>query len=254
MKILITGGNGFLCKGMIEPLAKAGHELRLLDVKPFESDHEVFVGDVSNFDNVLEACKDMDGIIIAHMLSRSSDAYQSPGPVFDVNVKGTANVFQAAVALGISKIVLISSEAVISRHADLPDANKRHLPMRSKNGLYGLGKILQEVIAEQYAFEHHLQVDALRVGYIVDGEKGQDKYGRQVKERAAPDVDRRDIGEVARLCLERENPGYEFFHVMSTPESMVEHDVQYTCDQLNWKPKYDFTWLPWHGDPKEAKA
>ncbi len=254
MKILITGGNGFLSKGMIEPLANAGHELYLLDVKPFESEHHVVVGDVSDFDTVLEACKGMDAIIIAHMLSRTAGAYESPGPVFDVNVKGTANLLQAAVALEITKIVLISSEAVISRHAGTPEANKRHLPMLSKNGLYGLGKILQEVIAEQYAFEHHLQVAALRVGYIVDGEKNQDKYGRPVGERAAPDVDRRDIGEVARLCLERENPGYEFFHVMSTPESMEDYDVQYTCDRLNWKPKYDFTWLPWHGDPKEDKS
>jgi hypothetical protein len=46
------------------------------------------------------------------------------------------------------------------------------------------------------------------------------------------------------LCLERDVPGYEVFHVMSTPESMISHDVQYTCDRLGWKPKYDFTWLP----------
>jgi len=71
-----------------------------------------------------------------------------------------------------------------------------------------------------------------------------DKYGHPVLERNFADTDRRDIGEVARLCLEREDSTFEIFHVMSTQESMDLADVRYTCERLHWKPRYDFSWLP----------
>lgn len=248
MKILVTGAGGFLGRGMVIPLAAAGHELRLMDVSPFESEHDVRVGDVSDLDSVLELTEGMDGIIIAHMLGRGPGAYESPEGVMDVNVKGTANLLHAAVERGIRNVVLISSESVISAHKGTPLANRRLSPRKTANEWYGLSKILQEVLCEHFAEVHGQQMDVLRVGYILDGERCEDKYGRKVGERAPPDTDRRDIGEVARLCLERDHQGMEIFHVMSTPESMDEHEVRYTCERLGWQPKYDFTWLPLPGE------
>ena len=117
------------------------------------------------------------------------------------------------------------------------------LPPKPAKGLYSLTKSVQEMIAEFYVCEHGMAVAALRVGYILDGEKNLDKYGKQITERNAADTDRRDIGEVARLSLELADLTYETFTVMSTQESMEPWDVQYTCDRLGWKPKYDFSWL-----------
>lgn len=56
-------------------------------------------------------------------------------------------------------------------------------------------------------------------------------------------LDRRDIGEVARRCLEKTDLGYDVFTVMSTQESLHKVAVSYTCQRLGWKPRYDFSWL-----------
>jgi hypothetical protein len=87
-------------------------------------------------------------------------------------------------------------------------------------------------------------VSALRVGYVMDEESLADKYGRQVKEWSPLLTDRRDIGEVARLCLERPDIKYEVFNVMSTDESLKLYDMQHTCDFLKWKPAHSFRGLP----------
>ena len=243
MRILITGAGGFLGQGLVVPFEEAGgYALRLMDVRPFDSRHEVVVGDVADLAAVQAAVRGMEALIIAHMAPRTPNAYEAPPACFDINVKGTANLFHAAQAEGIKRVVLVSSQGAISGHAGL-QTYPHDLPPRNKGGLYGLTKALQEVIAEQYAREHGMAVAALRVGYIVDGEKNVDKYGKTIAERAPPDADRRDIGEVARLCLECPDLTYETFTVMSTAESMDLWDVRYTCQRLAWKPKYDFSWL-----------
>jgi len=115
--------------------------------------------------------------------------------------------------------------------------------MRS-TGLYGLTKVCQEIIAEQYHREHGICGSALRVGCIMDGDTMIDKYGKEHTGRGMSLTDRRDIGEVARLSLECRDIGWEVFYVLGTPESRKVFDVEYTCQRLGWQPKYDFTWLP----------
>lgn len=244
MKILVTGAGGFLGKGMVIPFEEhGGYELRLMDIVSFESEHEVVVGDVSDPEAVENAVAGMDAIIIAHMAPRGPDNinYQNPVMAFDINVKGTANLLHAAVQQGVKKVVLISSTSAIAIND--PSGHHHQLPVKPGHGYYGLSKGCQEVIVEQFTREHGIQAASLRVGYIVDGEKNEDKYGRVITERNYADTDRRDIGEVARLSLELSDLTYETFHVMSTQESLRSWDVQYTCDRLGWTQKYDFSWL-----------
>lgn len=243
MTILITGAGGFLGRGMIGPLVDAGHHLRLMDVVPFASPHEVVVGDVSNYTQVEAAMRGVDGLVIAHMAPRGPDNinYQTPAMPFAINVAGTANLFHAAKQCGVKRVVVISSTSAVQTITDLTPEPKT-LPLHS-TGYYGLSKACQEVIAGQFARTEGMQVVCLRVGYILDGEANVDKYGRPVSERNYMDTDRRDIGEVARLCIERDDLGYEVFNVMSTQESLERTCVRYTCQRLGWKPRYDFSWL-----------
>lgn len=240
MKILVTGGGGFLGKGMAETLSTNGHHLRLMGRSPFETQHERFQGDVSVLDDVRRALTGMDAVVINHMAPRSPDAYVTPEVCFRINVTGTANILFAAQELGIKKVVIISST---SPKPEDPKAWLATLPLPAK-GLYGLTKACQETLGQFYAREYDMQIALLRVGYIVNADEMKDKYGRAVGERNPLDVDRRDIGEVARLCLEQNHPGLQIFSVMSTHESMKPWGVQHTVDTLNWTPRYDFDVLP----------
>lgn len=247
MKILITGGGGFLGQGMVLPLAEHGHTLRLMGRSPFETPHERFQGSVTDLERTLEAVKGMDGIIINHMAPREPNAYLTPEVAYHINVTGTANVFYAAEKEGIKRIVLISSTSI--KPPPDPIAWVKEIPFKSA-GIYGATKECQETIAMHYAREAGMQVSMLRVGYIVDADAMQDKYGRHVRERAPLDTDRRDIGEVARLCLERDDLGFDVFPVMSTHEAMDEWGAAHTRDTLGWEPRYDFDRLP-TPQPKE---
>ncbi len=246
MKILITGANGFLGKGIVQQFEKYdNYNLRLMDIVPFESVHEVCIGDVSVYEHCYDALDGIDGIIIGHMAPRGENNvnYATPEMAFDVNIKGTANLFHAAVKRGIKKIVVISSESALSGY----ERNVQVHTLRAKplSGYYGLSKGCQEFIAEHFSgMVEELQIACLRIGYVLDGEKNLDKYGRHIGERNFADTDRRDVGEVARLSLESNKLKFEIFHVMSTQESLKRWDVQYTCDFLNWTPEYDFSWLP----------
>ncbi len=247
MKILVTGAAGFLGRGLIIPFEEHGHTLRLMDVAEFSSPrHEVVVGDVSNYDQVERAVQGMEGIVIAHMASRGPDDinYKTPQMAFDINVKGTAFLFHAAVKCGVRRVVVISSGPTVWGQTEVGPNWDRKQPFRTWGGYYILSKSIQEVIAEHFARTEKLAVACLRPAYIADGEANVDKYGRQIGERNFQDTDRRDIGEVARLCLERTDSTYECFTVMSTPESLEKADVRYTCERLGWKPRYDFSWLP----------
>jgi nucleoside-diphosphate-sugar epimerase len=245
MKVLITGAGGYLGRGLRIPFEKHGHQLRLMDVVAIDSPHENIKSDVANLEDVRKAAAGMDAMVIAHMAPRSPDSYLAPPVCFDINVKGTANLFHAAVEHGIKHVVVISSTgAVIGHGKEAWGADHPHTAAPKATGLYGLTKALQEIIAEQYSREHGISVSALRVGYIMDQDSLKDKYGREVKEFSPLLTDRRDIGEVARLCLERPDIKYEVFNVMSTDDSIRLYDMKHTCDFLNWKPAYPFASLP----------
>ncbi|MCL2640361.1 MAG: NAD(P)-dependent oxidoreductase [Phycisphaerales bacterium] len=252
MKVLVTGAAGYLGRGLVVPFERGGCSLRLMDVATpppslpsLESRHEVVVGDVADLEAVRVAVRGVDGIVIAHMAPREPNSYAVPTLPFDVNVKGTANLFHAAVENGVKRVVLISSTAAPIAHGksehgqDVP-----HTALPKSRGMYGLTKALQEIIAEQYAREHGMGVAALRVGWVMDQDSLVNKYGTRVTRYSTMLTDRRDIGEVARLWLEHSALGYEVFNVMSTSESMVASDVQHTCDFLGWRPGYPFDNLP----------
>ena len=239
MKVLITGAGGFLCKGLIIPFEENGVDLRLMDVCDFESPHEKFIGDVSKLADVEKAVAGVDAIVIGHMASRQAGAYDEVELPFDVNVKGTALLFAAAIKAGIKRIALISSNAAISVAEKKAGFASRDLPWGG-TGMYGMTKVCQEVIAEQYARENGLTVSSIRTAYIHDMDTMSDKYGRVAKEINAQYADRRDIGEVTRLALNLEGPRYEIFYALSTPEADERYDMAYVKETLNWAPKYTY--------------
>ena len=248
MRVAISGGRGFLAQGMIEPLLAAGHVVRLFDVRGGEGPGETVVGDVAKLDDARRAVQGCEGLIVAHMAPRSPDAYATPELSFDINVRGTANLFFAAREAGIRRAVLISSTATIQNY---PRPWRHDLPGDRPAGIYGLTKACQEVIAKFAADSYGMAVAALRIGYVVDGDAMRDKYGRAVSERNEMDCDRRDVGEVARRWLEGDFAGFETFQVMSTREAMDSCALRYTCERLGWEPRYDFDRLPLP-DPEKA--
>jgi UDP-glucose 4-epimerase len=182
MKYLVTGGTGFIGAHAVRALAAAGHEVTLFDIAPnreflrfvLGGDHpqvNVAVGDVSDAFSVLHAMRDCGAERVVHLaalLSLRSD--QNPMRALRVNCEGTLNIFEAALACNVSKVVWASSIGVfgtagIARSGDQAEDSAIYLendaPHRP-HGVYGICKSFSERMANFYARHRGLNAIGLR--------------------------------------------------------------------------------------------
>lgn len=116
MKIFITGGTGFIGKRVVQRLSGSGHELRCLARKTSnvallrDAGAEVVIGDVTDAASVARASEGCQQVVnLANLFELwvpDRRQYQA------VNVEGTRNVMEAALAAGVEKVVHVSTVAV----------------------------------------------------------------------------------------------------------------------------------------------
>jgi len=150
MRILLTGGSGDLGQALVPRLIDRGDMPVILDLrapadlKPEATFIEGSILDRSKLPLWFRGCD-----VIVHIAAWHG-IHEGPGQkdahdFFDLNVRGTFEVFEAAASLGIDKIVYISTTSTYR-----PDT------------LYGRSKILAERIAEDYAKYRDMNVITLR--------------------------------------------------------------------------------------------
>lgn len=244
MKVLITGAAGYLGHGLVAA-AENHHDLRLMDVVQIaDSPHEQVVGTIEQYATALEAVRGVDAIIMSHMAPRKPGIYDTPEVPFDINVKGTANLYAAAAELGVKRVALISSIAVVDGHRRRKEYLRCDMPYFSV-GHYGMTKLCQEVIARQYHLEHGIGSAMLRPAYVQDADTMADKYGRVATEVNWQYIDRRDIGKAARLAIETDDMGCEAFYLLGHPRAVDHAEMKPTYERLGWQPDHDFTNMPY---------
>ncbi len=241
-RVAITGAAGFLGKAIVTNLS-SHYPVRLMDVVPMEGYEDTLVGSVADLAVAAKLCEGCSDLIIAHMAPNRPEVYATPDLPFDVNVKGTANLFHAAVACGIRRVVLISSGgAVQAAHRNGTFLTDK-LP-HSPEAYYTLTKALQEDIAEYFHRTKGIPVSILRPAYITDEDSLKDKYGRHKPTVNWQFIDPRDIAEAARLSLLVPDLGFEIFYTLGHPDADAHADVQRTRDRLGWQPKHTFEKYP----------
>ena len=120
MKILVTGGGGFLGQAICRQLAAAGHAVTAFNRNRYaaldEAKIEQRVGDVANLDSLLAASKGVDAIV--HSAGKVG-AWGKLDDYYEANVRGTDNVLAACDMHGIRKLVFTSSPSVVQGGSDL---------------------------------------------------------------------------------------------------------------------------------------
>src|SRR5580700_3531640 len=138
MKVLLTGGSGNLCQTLVPRLLDIGDTPVILDVRAPRGLKkgalfiEGSILDRAKLADIFRGCDCIVHIAAWHGIHESRGE-KTAYDFFDLNVRGTFEVFEAAAALGISKIVYISTTSV-----------------RSPDTLYGRSKIMAERIVEDY--------------------------------------------------------------------------------------------------------
>jgi nucleoside-diphosphate-sugar epimerase len=148
MKVLITGGAGFLGINLVRHLHERGHEIVTLDLLEFDypdmKDKITAVrGDIRNEADVARAMEGVDQVV--H--TAAALPLYTPQDIYTTDVEGTRTVLDVAHKQGVRRVVHISSTAVYG----IPD----HHPLYENDklegvGPYGQAKIQAEMVCLEY--------------------------------------------------------------------------------------------------------
>ena len=173
MRFLVTGGAGFIGSHIVEHLLKDGYQARVLDNfttgkrenLAFAAGHrnlEIIEGDIRNADTVAAAmtgADGVDGVFHEAALVSVPKSVEDPGLSFDINARGTFNVFEAARKAGVRRVVYASSAAVYGNNEQLP-LSESYTPIPLSP--YGLDKLYTEHLGALYQSLYEQQMVALR--------------------------------------------------------------------------------------------
>jgi 2-alkyl-3-oxoalkanoate reductase len=120
MRVLVTGGGGFLGRSVCRQLVERGHTVRAFQRGTYAALDRLGVeqcsGDLRDPDSVLKAADQQDAVIHCAAIA---GAWGPARDYFDVNVTGTEHVLNACRRQGIGILVYSSSPAVVHAGADL---------------------------------------------------------------------------------------------------------------------------------------
>lgn len=153
-KAFITGGTGFIGSHVVRKVLERGLEVRCLvrpnsPLKNLEGlDIEYAEGDLRSLDTLIAPMKGCD--VVFHAAADYRLWAKNPQEIFDSNVAGTRNMFQAAKETGITKIVYTSSVAAVGRSDEGPGDETIDPVPEQRIGAYKESKYKAELIAREF--------------------------------------------------------------------------------------------------------
>ena len=128
MKVVVTGGSGFLGSHIADALSVAGHETLIFDIVPspwLRADQKMVVGSVLDRDAVAAATRGCETIYHLAAMADIGDSLERPREAVEINVMGTVNMLEAARAAGVRRFVFASSIYVYSNHGSFYRTTKQ---------------------------------------------------------------------------------------------------------------------------------
>jgi len=224
MRVAVTGGRGRLGRYVVAALAKR-HEVRVLDKgAPTEAGAYPAV-DVLDRAALAEAFKGQEAV--AHLAAIDRSVPCPDDVLFDINVRGTWNVFDAAESAGVRRVIHCSSSSVYGLDDTNPEMPPLYLPVDEAHptrpsSTYGMSKRAGEVIAAAFARRRKLEVLILRPCYVAFpelipfllGTTGPGA-GREAEDPPylRPYVDPADVARAFALAVEHGYSGIETLNI-----------------------------------------
>ena len=159
MKVLVTGGAGFIGSSFVKSLIRKGKEVRVLDsyrrgtasrLSSYKDDIEIINGDIRNKATVKKALKNVDYVYHFAYINGTKNFYKYPYEVLEVGIKGIYNLFDCFKKAPISHFILASSSEVYQQANIIPTPENIECKVPdvfNPRFSYGSGKILSEILA-----------------------------------------------------------------------------------------------------------
>jgi len=170
MKILITGGAGFIGSNLIERFLGQGNFIVCLDnfatgkrenLEPFmsNSDFKFIEGDIRNITDCQKAVEDVDIVLHQAALGSVPRSIKDPVTTNDVNIGGFVNMLTATKDAGIKRFVYAASSSTYGDHPTLPKVEDR---IGKPLSPYAITKYVNELYAEIFSRLYGIETIGLR--------------------------------------------------------------------------------------------
>lgn len=167
MKILVLGGTGFLGSYLCEYLLKCGYEVGIykrknsneINIKDFEKDLNVILGDFIEENNFNEITKGYD--YIYHLISNTVPSLNKPMNDIEFTIKPTLKLLDACVKNNIKRVIFFSSGGTVYGIPKIIPVKETH--PTDPISAYGIHKLMIEKYLEFYYRMYGLDYAILRI-------------------------------------------------------------------------------------------
>ncbi|MBX2843785.1 MAG: NAD(P)-dependent oxidoreductase [Flammeovirgaceae bacterium] len=236
-RIFFTGGSGKAGKHVIPYLLDQGHRVMNVDLVPLDHPKvDNLVADITDSGQMFNAMSSYAGLdelesgngvpkfdAVVHFAAVPRILINPDNETFRVNTMGTYNVIEAAVKLGIKKIIIASSETTYGICFSDGETNPGVLPLEEDYDVdpmdsYGLSKVVNEKTARSFQRRTGFDIYALRIGNVIEPHEYTELFPNYFKNpevrrrNAFCYIDARDLGQIVDLCLEKDDLGYQVFN------------------------------------------
>jgi nucleoside-diphosphate-sugar epimerase len=241
-RIVFTGGSGKAGRHVVPCLVEAGYKVLNFDLVPLDhpgvANLAVDVTDPGQVFSALSMHFDFDELrsggpgrgpepadAVVHFAAVPRILLKPDVECYRTNVMGTYNIIEAAMKLGIRKVIIASSETTYGVCFAEGRKSPHHFPLDEDYDVdpmdsYALSKVNNEQTARAFAARYGADIYALRIGNVIEPHE----YARfpgflDNIEMRRPNVwnyvDARDLGQVVKLCVEKDGLGYQVFNAVN---------------------------------------
>jgi len=261
-RILFTGGTGKAGRHVLPWLLEQKYQILNFDLQPFAHPSiPTLLGDITDGAQVFNAMTThfgFDGLnagkapgavdAVVHFAAVPRILIRPDDETFRVNVMGTYNVIEAAMKLGIRKVVIASSETTYGVCFAEGEKDFHALPLEEDYDIdpmdsYGLSKQVNEQTARAFAARFRSDIYALRIGNVIEPHE----YGRfpgfaadppSRKRNAWSYIDARDLAQIVHLCLQKDGLGFQVFNAVNDTITADQPTAEFLA---RWCPKVPVT-------------
>jgi UDP-glucose 4-epimerase len=168
MKVLVTGGAGFIGSNIVRALLARGDDVRVLDnfstgsrtnLAGLERDVELVEGDLRSYERVHAAVRGTEIVLHQGALPSVPRSVQDPLTTTAVNIEGTLNVLLAARDESVRRIVNASSSSVYGNTGALPKVESQSPDPISP---YAVAKLAAERFCTSFSRVYGMEIVSLR--------------------------------------------------------------------------------------------